>query len=244
MAFRDINECLIEEVKRYPCLYDATREDYKDICKKKISWEAISKRMNIEEQFLRKRWGNLRDRYRKVVKERQHPNDPTACKKKVWKYSKILTFLTSLNNDINTPEPVDLCHSTHSVCNENDIFLSQDASFHISSIDDQDEEESEAHDVEPFSCESSNICDKSLIFSNDNISYANGTKRRKMEENWKSELIKILKASHDEDLIQKDSDYYYCLSLVDRFKRIKSNKIKNKLRLTIEQAFADAEDCE
>lgn len=44
-------EKLIEEVKKYPWLYDTSRRDFRDVRKKRISWNQVGVVLNEDGEF-------------------------------------------------------------------------------------------------------------------------------------------------------------------------------------------------
>ncbi|CAI2328511.1 unnamed protein product [Caenorhabditis sp. 36 PRJEB53466] len=71
MAFQPaFNARLISEVRKYPCLYNHSRRGSGDTMERQRLWESIAKNIdaNCAAEFAKKRWLQLRDRYRKELK--------------------------------------------------------------------------------------------------------------------------------------------------------------------------------
>ncbi|EFP07599.1 hypothetical protein CRE_26355 [Caenorhabditis remanei] len=71
MAFQPaFNARLINEVRKYPCLYNHSRRGSGDTMERQRLWESIAKNIdpNCAAEFAKKRWLQLRDRYRKELK--------------------------------------------------------------------------------------------------------------------------------------------------------------------------------
>ncbi|XP_023229725.1 transcription factor Adf-1-like [Centruroides sculpturatus] len=98
----DFSEALINEVRTCPWLYDIRRADYKDNIKKNNSWTEISKKLNVEESLVKKRWQNIRDQYRRKNKEENLPSGSGGRKRQQWAYFNMLSFLRPGIEQINT----------------------------------------------------------------------------------------------------------------------------------------------
>uniref|UniRef100_A0A1I7UUQ3 MADF domain-containing protein n=1 Tax=Caenorhabditis tropicalis TaxID=1561998 RepID=A0A1I7UUQ3_9PELO len=71
MAFQPaFNARLINEVRKHPCLYNHSRRGSGDTLERQRLWESIAKSIdpNCAAEFAKKRWLQLRDRYRKELK--------------------------------------------------------------------------------------------------------------------------------------------------------------------------------
>ncbi|CAJ0955912.1 unnamed protein product, partial [Mesorhabditis belari] len=64
------NERLIEEVKKHPSLYNQTKRSFTDTMERMKMWELIAQEIDpkVSGEFAKKRWLQLRDRYRKELK--------------------------------------------------------------------------------------------------------------------------------------------------------------------------------
>ncbi|XP_044270994.1 transcription factor Adf-1-like [Tribolium madens] len=65
----DVDEYLVSLMEKHPNLYDKRDEFYKDSKRKRESWDAIAKTMNMDVNSVKKRWENLRDRFVRVYRE-------------------------------------------------------------------------------------------------------------------------------------------------------------------------------
>ncbi|XP_048067244.1 uncharacterized protein LOC125280626 [Megalobrama amblycephala] len=79
--FRYLDERLVEEVKKYPHLYDSSLKDYKDAFIGCNSWREISQAIGKDEIFCRQRWKYLRDRYVKAARMMKRRSDDAGGKK-------------------------------------------------------------------------------------------------------------------------------------------------------------------
>lgn len=62
--FVSVNELkFVNELKKYPLLFNSQDSDYKNANKRKECWQEISKVVQISEEDCRKRWRSLRDGY-------------------------------------------------------------------------------------------------------------------------------------------------------------------------------------
>ncbi|XP_023239866.1 uncharacterized protein LOC111638393 isoform X1 [Centruroides sculpturatus] len=62
---RDFIESFIEEVRKYPHLYDKSHRDYKDATMKRTIWTAVGAKFGMTEDEAVKKWRVQRDRYRR-----------------------------------------------------------------------------------------------------------------------------------------------------------------------------------
>ncbi|XP_008199285.2 transcription factor Adf-1 [Tribolium castaneum] len=65
----DVDEYLVSLMEKHPNLYNKRDEFYKDTKRKRESWDAIAKAMNMDVNSVKKRWENLRDRFVRVYRE-------------------------------------------------------------------------------------------------------------------------------------------------------------------------------
>ncbi|XP_073969311.1 uncharacterized protein isoform X1 [Rhodnius prolixus] len=82
------NVALIKEIKKYPCLYDLDKEEYRDINIKEDCWIRISNKLNEDVSKIKNDWKKLRDCYRLL-----RQNGQTTNNLKGWQYQKELEFL-------------------------------------------------------------------------------------------------------------------------------------------------------
>ncbi|XP_036334540.1 uncharacterized protein LOC118745115 [Rhagoletis pomonella] len=90
----DVNEIIIEEVRKNECLYDLSSNLYKNIYKKAEIWEAIAKSVNLSGEACKKRCKGLRDTYKKHKRVSQLASGsgaPSPAKK--WRDMQALSFL-------------------------------------------------------------------------------------------------------------------------------------------------------
>ncbi|XP_067139625.1 uncharacterized protein [Centruroides vittatus] len=62
-------EKFIENIRKYPCLYDKRHRDYKNVCLKHAIWTTIGKSYNLDATSAESRWKTQRDRYTRECKK-------------------------------------------------------------------------------------------------------------------------------------------------------------------------------
>ncbi|XP_072944660.1 uncharacterized protein [Epargyreus clarus] len=93
----DTKECrerLIDEVKKYPVLYDTKHENHRDVDVRDRCWMEISERIGANSEVLKREWKNLRDSLRQVLKKNRKGGKTKAgapCKK--WRFEGRMSFL-------------------------------------------------------------------------------------------------------------------------------------------------------
>ncbi|XP_017470929.1 PREDICTED: uncharacterized protein LOC108362460 [Rhagoletis zephyria] len=90
----DINEILIEEIRKHEWLYDLSSNEYKNVFKKAVIWEEIGKSVCLPGDSCKTRWRGLRDTYKRRKRTSQLSSGsgaPSPTKK--WKYLQTLSFL-------------------------------------------------------------------------------------------------------------------------------------------------------
>ncbi|XP_050506513.1 uncharacterized protein LOC126884574 isoform X2 [Diabrotica virgifera virgifera] len=95
----DYDMKLIEEVKRYPELYDSSQRNFKNKVLKAALWKDIAFKMRKQTdeysiKTVRMRWKSLRDSYVKEIKYKMAVSSGHILKpRKNWRYSNCMTFL-------------------------------------------------------------------------------------------------------------------------------------------------------
>ncbi|XP_049940789.1 transcription factor Adf-1-like [Schistocerca serialis cubense] len=88
-------ERLIEEVRKFPVLYDQGSENYRNIEYKDRVWKTIATDLQakggIEE--CKKKWASVRDQLRKTLQKRKTVSGQAAVHQHKYKYEDLLTFL-------------------------------------------------------------------------------------------------------------------------------------------------------
>ncbi|XP_037808074.1 uncharacterized protein LOC119601308 [Lucilia sericata] len=104
---KDLNEQLIDEVKKYDCIYNSESSRYKHFSYKKHLWHKIGKRFGLPANVVNKKWKNLKDSYRKSKIKLISKSGFV----KPYKYSESLKFLDdyiecrpSMSRVVNEPE--------------------------------------------------------------------------------------------------------------------------------------------
>ncbi|CAG4944686.1 unnamed protein product [Parnassius apollo] len=94
MSAREYREKLIDEVKKYPVLYDTWHENHRDIDVRDLCWTEISKRLGVNSVVLKREWKSLRDSLRQALKKSRKgatTKSGTPCKK--WRYQSRMAFV-------------------------------------------------------------------------------------------------------------------------------------------------------
>ncbi|XP_067141676.1 uncharacterized protein [Centruroides vittatus] len=242
----DFSEALINEVRNYPWLYDIRRADYKDSIKKNNSWKEISKKLNVEESLVKKRWQNIRDQYRRKSKEESLPSGSGRRKRHQWAYFKMLSFLRPDIEQINTisnfVEGEESSQNYINLREGNTGNNSEDSNKEFEIVESNTLEMSYPDTILTVENDDIDDCLKTCTSSSSGSSECNKKKRK---YNWKKGLFDLLKTTITPIVeTKRDSDYYYFVSLSERFREIKCKKKKNNLRKKIEEAFAEAEESE
>ncbi|XP_063536847.1 uncharacterized protein LOC134746409 [Cydia strobilella] len=87
-------EKLIDEVKKYPVLYDTRHENHRDIDVRDRCWAEISERLGENSEILKREWKILRDSLRQSLKKCKQgvtTKAGTPCKK--WRFQNRMSFV-------------------------------------------------------------------------------------------------------------------------------------------------------
>ncbi|XP_028157837.1 uncharacterized protein LOC114351006 [Ostrinia furnacalis] len=82
---------LIQEVQSHPVLWNGEHAKYGDRFYTAAAWNNISRKMNIPENILRRKWKNLRDTFRNIQKK-SAISDLKKYNGK-WRYFRLMTFI-------------------------------------------------------------------------------------------------------------------------------------------------------
>ncbi|XP_030025720.1 transcription factor Adf-1 [Manduca sexta] len=89
---RQYRERLIDEVKKYPVLYDTRHENHRDIDVRDRCWLEISERLGVNSEVLKREWKILRDSMRQALKRsKKGSKSGNPCKK--WQYQSRMAFV-------------------------------------------------------------------------------------------------------------------------------------------------------
>ncbi|XP_075980082.1 uncharacterized protein LOC142979176 [Anticarsia gemmatalis] len=94
MNTRNYRERLIDEVKKYPVLYDTRNENHRDIDVRDRCWLDISERLGANSEVLKREWKILRDSMRQALKRSKQgatTKNGLPCKK--WRFQSRMAFL-------------------------------------------------------------------------------------------------------------------------------------------------------
>ncbi|KOB73729.1 Bm8 interacting protein 2d-2, partial [Operophtera brumata] len=87
-------ERLIDEVKKYPVLYDTKHEHHRDIDVRDRCWLEISERLGANSEVLKREWKILRDSMRQALKRSKEgaiTKSGEPCKK--WRFQNRMAFI-------------------------------------------------------------------------------------------------------------------------------------------------------
>ncbi|XP_063952520.1 uncharacterized protein LOC129257771 [Lytechinus pictus] len=102
MERQGIDDQLIEEVKKNPCIYDPAHMYARDSFLKETTWRQIASTLNVAPEYCKLRWKSLRDRYVKTQKEERRRRESGIHKlSKPYRYAKQLAFLRNFSRGIN-----------------------------------------------------------------------------------------------------------------------------------------------
>ncbi|XP_067126276.1 uncharacterized protein [Centruroides vittatus] len=226
----DFSEVLINEVRKYPWLYDIRRADYKDNINKNNSWTQISKKLNGEESLVKKRWQNIRDQYRRKCKEENLPSGSGGHKRQQWTYFNMLSFLRPGVEQINTisnfVEEKDSSQNYINLGEANTGNNSEDSNKEFENVQLNTFEMPCPETILTVENDDINDCLKACS-STSSSSGSTGCNKKKRKNDWEKELFDLLKTTNTPIVETKhDSDYYYFMSLSERFREIKCKKKK------------------
>ncbi|CAG9788470.1 unnamed protein product [Diatraea saccharalis] len=94
MSSRQYREKLIDEVKKYPVLYDTRHENHRDIDIRDRCWLKISEKLGANSEVLKREWKILRDSMRQALKRTKRGVTTKAgvpCKK--WRFESRMAFI-------------------------------------------------------------------------------------------------------------------------------------------------------
>ncbi|XP_023211841.1 uncharacterized protein LOC111614706 [Centruroides sculpturatus] len=176
--------------------------------------------------LVKKRWQNIRDQYRRKSKEENLPSGSGGRKRQQWAYFNMLSFLRPGIEQINTIS--NFVEEKES--SQNHINLGEANTGNNS--EDSNKENVESNTFE-MSCpdtiltvENNDIDDCLNTFTSASSSSGlNGCNKKKRKNDWEKELFDLLKSTNTPIVETKhDSDYYYFMSLTERFREIKCKK--------------------
>ncbi|XP_049876243.1 uncharacterized protein LOC126373931 isoform X2 [Pectinophora gossypiella] len=94
MATREDRERLIDEVKKFPVLYDTRHEHHRDIDVRDRCWTEIATKLGANSEVLKREWKILRDSLRQSLKKARGGATTKAgvpCKK--WRFQARMAFV-------------------------------------------------------------------------------------------------------------------------------------------------------
>ncbi|XP_047998803.1 uncharacterized protein LOC125236145 [Leguminivora glycinivorella] len=100
-------EKLIEEVRKYPLLYDLSDSKYSDVNKKEKAWNEIAIVLSQPASECKKIWQNLREYHRRAIKKKATKSGQSATTNKKWQYETEMSFLLPHYKERSTVTSVD-----------------------------------------------------------------------------------------------------------------------------------------
>ncbi|CAI6367365.1 unnamed protein product [Macrosiphum euphorbiae] len=102
-------EKLIEEVRKFPVLYDQTSEKYRNSEYKDRVWTNISTTLGVKGgiEECKKKWSSVRDQFRRTLQKRKTASGQAAVNYRKYKYEDILEFLLPHISERDTLSNVD-----------------------------------------------------------------------------------------------------------------------------------------
>ncbi|XP_071498193.1 uncharacterized protein [Diadema antillarum] len=89
-----MEEELICEVEKNPCLYDKSLPSFKESVKKLDVWNQIGDKLGISGEAAKKKWTHLRDAFqRNERKKKDKRSGDAASTTKTYKYAAVMSFL-------------------------------------------------------------------------------------------------------------------------------------------------------
>ncbi|XP_053610999.1 uncharacterized protein LOC128675551 [Plodia interpunctella] len=100
-------EHFIETVRKYPCLWNTTTIEYRDLELKDAAWAEVMKETELSSvKEVKLKWKKLRDCYRDALKRQSDmlAKDPNSARKAyTWKYMELMQFLQPYMNNRKKP---------------------------------------------------------------------------------------------------------------------------------------------
>ncbi|XP_059057757.1 uncharacterized protein LOC131851291 [Achroia grisella] len=133
-------ERLIDEVKKYPVLYDTRHESHRDIDVRDRCWLEISERLGANSEVLKREWKILRDSMRQALKRSKKGTTTkagTPCKK--WRFenrmSFVLPYMTMRRNQRHIKDDVKVVEAEEQSDHESEVWDPGNSSTDQDSLD-------------------------------------------------------------------------------------------------------------
>ncbi|XP_039249630.2 transcription factor Adf-1-like [Styela clava] len=125
-------ELLINEVQARPCLYDMSRQDYRDMNLKSNNWEEIGALLDVTGQQAKEKWKNLRDKFVKIKNKHESirfgaPGSVAINTK--WELFDNMSFLDSFVQHRKTASNFDPDVTQSAVIEEEEVARSSNDTF-------------------------------------------------------------------------------------------------------------------
>ncbi|XP_026321503.1 uncharacterized protein LOC113231409 isoform X2 [Hyposmocoma kahamanoa] len=93
-ATREYRERLIDEVKKFPVLYDTQHEAHRDIDARDRCWADIARRLGANSELLKREWKILRDSLRQSMKKcRKGATTKAGAPCRKWRFHARMAFV-------------------------------------------------------------------------------------------------------------------------------------------------------
>ncbi|CAG5056604.1 unnamed protein product [Parnassius apollo] len=102
-----LKEKLIEEVRKYPLLYDLRDPKYSDVHKKEKAWNEIAIVLSQPASECKKIWQNLREYHSRAIKKKATKSGQSANTNKKLQYETEMSFLLPHYKERSTVTSVD-----------------------------------------------------------------------------------------------------------------------------------------
>ncbi|CAG5042683.1 unnamed protein product [Parnassius apollo] len=190
-----LKEKLIEEVRKYPLLYDLRDPKYSDVHKKEKAWNEIAIVLSQPASECKKIWQNLREYHRRAIKKKATKGGQSANTNKKWQYETEMSFLLPHYKERSTVTSVD---NTDDGDDENSLSA---AEILANVTNNEESQDSSIISERPESSVSMYDSSRSVF-----PDIPKTTKRKKLQETSASAVLMeyLLKKKNDEDGKQND----------------------------------------
>ncbi|XP_031347548.1 transcription factor Adf-1-like [Photinus pyralis] len=122
-------EKLIEEVRRYPVLYDLSNNKYKNNEYRERVWKKIAEDLQVEGGPItcKTKWIHIRDQFRRILKKRKTTTGMAAGPVRKYKYEDILQFILPQMSERETLSNVSQSQDEDAEGDEDDIEETQES---------------------------------------------------------------------------------------------------------------------
>ncbi|XP_041825528.1 uncharacterized protein LOC121629794 [Melanotaenia boesemani] len=237
-----LDKRLIEEVRKYCNLYDATSRNYKDAQMSSKSWKEIADVVGLEVPECMKRWKNLRDKYVRV-KRKMSGRNGEAGGQKTPAFFILLSWLAPHIRHRETQSNLDKENNPTSESptptSASESFLSLSASNATSSPKEEEEDfPSSPECPAPLSAPKTQTSSSPSVLVSASPTARSLTKRRRRNgDEWVKEQLQLATerriAAEERLLAALDEEGRFCSHLADVLRKIpEETKTKRSLATT------------